>query len=73
MGDVKLAAVTGYCFGIFYTSLIIASACVIGIIFFTGSYIKKQKRKTLPFAPFVAAGFAISEIFFRRIIWKDFL
>ena len=68
MGDVKLAAVIGYCKGFFATSLIFILACLGGILFFLFCYFLKRKLKKIPFAPFVTAGYLISEIFCRRIL-----
>ncbi len=68
MGDVKLAAVIGYCKFFFDTSLIFILACLGGILFFLFCHFHKRELKRIPFAPFVTAGYLISEIFCRRIL-----
>ncbi len=68
MGDVKLAAVIGYCSGFFRTSLVLISACTIGAAVFLFFIIFRYKIKRLPFAPFVTAGYIVTNIFCRRII-----
>lgn len=68
MGDVKLAAVIGYCKGFFAASLIFILACLGGILFFLFCHFHKRELKKIPFAPFVTIGFVISEIFCRRIL-----
>lgn len=68
MGDVKLAAVIGYCKGFFATSLIFILACLGGILFFLFCHFHKKELEKIPFAPFVTIGYLISEIFCRRIL-----
>lgn len=68
MGDVKLAAVIGYCNGFFDASLIFILACLGGILFFLLCHFINRELKRIPFAPFVTAGYLISEIFCRRIL-----
>lgn len=68
MGDVKLAAVIGYCKGFFDTSLIFILACFAGLIFFFGRNFLRKELKKIPFSPFVTAGYLMSEIFCRRIL-----
>lgn len=68
MGDVKLAAVIGYCKGFFDASIIFILACLGGILFFLFCHFHKRELKKIPFAPFVTIGFLISEIFCRRIL-----
>lgn len=68
MGDVKLAAVIGYCKGFFNTSLIFILACLAGIMFFLAYRFLKKEIKKIPFAPFVTVGYFLSEIFCRRLL-----
>lgn len=68
IGDVKLAAVIGYCKGYLNTSFIFILACLGGLIFFLTCYFLKKEIKKIPFAPFVTVGYFISQIFCRRIL-----
>ena len=68
LGDVKLAAVIGYCKGFFDTSLIFILACFAGLFFFLSGYFLKKEIKKIPFAPFVTVGYFLSEIFCRRLL-----
>ena len=68
IGDVKLAAVLGYYLGFFKTSFVFISACFIGVMFFLIGHIVKKRLKTIPFAPFVAAGYIASEVVCRRFL-----
>ena len=66
-GDAKLAGVLGYCNGLFYTSLILGLASVLGILFYVFYSAFRKKRKTLPFAPFVLAGYFVYFIMAGRM------
>ena len=68
LGDVKLAAVVGYCAGFFKTSISLILACMIGIIFFMIRRVYGKKIERVPFAPFVAMGYTVSVIIYRRIL-----
>lgn len=68
MGDVKLAFVIGYCSGFFNTSFVFIFACLGGIIFFLIAYRFKRKINKIPFAPFVTAGYLMSELLCRRML-----
>ena len=68
MGDIKVAAVIGYCKGFFAASLIFILACLGGMLFFLFCRFLKRGQKKIPFVPFVTAGYLISEIFCRRIL-----
>lgn len=62
-GDLKVAALIGYCTGFFKTLAIFIYASMLGMLFFI--FVKiywKNKIKKIPFAPFIAAGYVISEI-----------
>ena len=64
-GDIKLAAVTGYCMGFIKTSSIFIISALLGITIFCLLRVKGKRIMTLPFAPLAAAGFVISQISFR--------
>lgn len=68
MGDVKLAAVVSYCKGFFNTSYILILASILGLFIFIFSHFLKKGIKKIPFAPFVTAGYLVSEVFCRRIL-----
>lgn len=68
MGDVKMSAAVGYCAGFFRASVIFILACGIGILSFLASRLFKNKMDRFPFAPFVAAGYAIEELFCGRFL-----
>nr|WP_318660526.1 A24 family peptidase [uncultured Treponema sp.] len=68
MGDVKLASVLGYCSGFFMTTLVFVFASFTGIIFFLAVNIFRKKIRKVPFAPFVTAGYMMSELICRRIL-----
>ena len=66
MGDIKLAAIIGYCSGFFKTSLILITASVLAVSFFTINILRNKKIEKLPFVPFITLGCIISEIIYRR-------
>lgn len=63
-GDVKLIGILGYCCGFFQTLLICIMACIMGIMASLILYRlnEKKQRNPIPFAPFLTAGYAISEV-----------
>ena len=68
MGDVKMAAAVGYSQGFIETSATFIIACFIGLVFFLVIHIRKKSVKKLPFAPFVTAGYVISNMLCRRLL-----
>lgn len=68
MGDAKMAAALGYGAGFFKTSLSLILACSAGVMFFIAAKAAKRGVKKIPFAPFVTVGYAMSELFCRRIL-----
>lgn len=65
-GDVKAASVLGYGMGFLRGCIGFVFASIAGIIFFATLNILKKKDEKIPFAPFMLAGFAASEILCRR-------
>lgn len=65
IGDIKLAAVIGYCLGFFKTLCTFILASLAGIIFFITLRLFNKKTSKIPFAPFTAAGYLLSELIFR--------
>lgn len=65
-GDVKAASVLGYGTGFLRGCTVFVFASIAGIIFFATLNILKKKDEKIPFAPFMLAGFAASEILCRR-------
>lgn len=65
-GDVKAASVLGYGMGFLRGCTVFVFASIAGIIFFATLNILKKKDEKIPFAPFMLAGFAASEILCRR-------
>lgn len=65
IGDIKLAAAIGYCSGFFKTLCIFILASLVGIIFFMALCLFNKKTNKIPFAPFTAAGYLLSELIFR--------
>lgn len=68
MGDIKLAAVIGYCIGYLETSVVFICACATGIVFCFIVYLFRKKKIILPFAPFVTAGYVIEQVVSKRIL-----
>ena len=62
MGDIKLAAAIGYCSGFFKTLCSFIFASLGGIIFFMAMRLFNKGTSKIPFAPFVAAGYLLSEL-----------
>lgn len=67
-GDAKMAAVLGYSAGFYKASLSLILACAAGLMFFIAANSAKRTVKKIPFAPFVAVGYAATELFCRRIL-----
>lgn len=65
-GDVKAASVLGYGMGFLRGCIGFVFASIAGIIFFAALNILKRENAKIPFAPFMLAGFAASEILCRR-------
>ena len=65
MGDIKLAAAISYCSGFFKTLCIFILASLAGIIFFMALRFFNKKTNKIPFAPFTAIGYLLSELIFR--------
>lgn len=65
-GDVKTASVLGYSTGFLRGCIGFVFASIAGIIFFSALNILKRENAKIPFAPFMLAGFAASEILCRR-------
>lgn len=65
-GDVKAASVLGYSTGFLRGCIGFVFASIAGIIFFSALNILKRENAKIPFAPFMLAGFAASEILCRR-------
>ncbi|MGN0739522.1 MAG: prepilin peptidase [Treponema sp.] len=65
-GDVKSASVIGYSLGFFRACTAFISASIAGILFFAVLRILKRNDAKVPFAPFMLAGFAVSELACRR-------
>lgn len=65
MGDIKLAAVIGYCSGFFRTLCTFIIASLTGIIFFMAMCLFNKRANGIPFAPLTAAGYLLSELIFR--------
>lgn len=65
MGDIKLAAAISYCSGFFKTLCTFILASLAGIIFFITLRLFNKKTSKIPFAPFTAAGYLLSELIFR--------
>ncbi|HAZ96041.1 A24 family peptidase [uncultured Treponema sp.] len=66
IGDIKLAAVIGYCSGFFKTLCTFILASLAGIIFFMALRLFNKKTSKIPFVPFTAAGYLLSELIFRE-------
>lgn len=66
MGDIKLAAAISYCLGFFKTLCTFIIASLAGIIFFITLRFFNKKTNKIPFAPFTAAGYLLSELIFRE-------
>lgn len=62
MGDIKLAAAIGYCSGFFKTLCSFIFASLGGIIFFMAMRLFNKGTSRIPFAPFAAAGYLLSEL-----------
>lgn len=73
MGDIKLAAAIGYCSGFFKTLCSFIFASLGGIIFFMAMRLFNKGTSRIPFAPFAAAGYLLSELVRGEAAWKDLL
>lgn len=66
MGDIKLAAVIGYCSVFFKALCSFIFASLAGIVFFIMLCLFNKKISKIPFAPFAAAGYLLSELVCRE-------
>lgn len=65
MGDIKLAAAIGYCSGFFKALCSFIFASLAGIVFFMAMRLFSRRTSKIPFAPFAAAGYLLSELVCR--------
>ncbi len=67
--DIKMAAALAFNLGFFKTSAVFISACLAGILFLTVSMcVFKRAVKKVPLAPFVTAGYIVTQLCFRRFL-----
>lgn len=64
-GDIKLAAAIGYCSGFFKALCTFILASLAGIVFFMALSLFNKRAGKIPFAPFAAAGYLLSELISR--------
>lgn len=67
IGDVKLAAILGFCFGFWRVLIAMILACLLGICAFFIFRIRKKNIRNLPFVPFLTFGCTFSLVFFRSL------
>lgn len=65
-GDAKMSAVVGFSSGFFKSSFALLLASFIGVLFFSAASCAGRRIRKIPFAPFAAVGYVLSEIFCWR-------
>ncbi len=66
MGDVKLAAVLGFSAGFYRAVVSLIVACIAGIVLYPIIFFKNKGKVRIPLAPFIAAGYIVSELLYGR-------